>query len=143
MSVDLTSQEFQDAVSTIVETKTYNWISDINTSFVLNSGYLVFMMQLGFALVSPQPCISLQPCLLAALRRACAMPSQHACRGGEVCATTGRWPPNNLRPHALLHAAHHRRHSSQKRKKCLLEESYGCLCGGCGVLFVWLGICLW
>ena len=68
MSVDLTSQEFQDAVSTIVETKTYNWISDINTSFVLNSGYLVFMMQLGFALVSPQPCFSWQLCVLAAAK---------------------------------------------------------------------------
>ena len=50
-AMDYTSQDFQDAVSTIVETKTYNWISDINTSFVLTSGYLVFMMQLGFALV--------------------------------------------------------------------------------------------
>ena len=50
-AMDYTSPDFQDAVSTIVETKTYNWISDINTSFVLTSGYLVFMMQLGFALV--------------------------------------------------------------------------------------------
>ena len=53
MSVDITSQDFQDAVSTIVEDKTYNWVADINTSFLLTSGYLVFMMQLGFALVRP------------------------------------------------------------------------------------------
>ena len=45
------SAEFQEAVAAIVETKTYNWIADINTSFLLTSGYLVFMMQLGFALV--------------------------------------------------------------------------------------------
>ena len=48
---DYGSADFQEAVATIVETKTYNWIADINTSFLLTSGYLVFMMQLGFALV--------------------------------------------------------------------------------------------
>ena len=49
---DYTSAGFQEAVAAIVEQKTYNWIFDINASFLLTSGYLVFMMQLGFALVS-------------------------------------------------------------------------------------------
>ena len=49
---DYTSEGFQEAVAAIVEQKTYNWIFDINASFLLTSGYLVFMMQLGFALVS-------------------------------------------------------------------------------------------
>ena len=48
---DYGSAQFQEAVAAVVETKTYNWIADINTSFLLTSGYLVFMMQLGFALV--------------------------------------------------------------------------------------------
>lgn len=50
--MDYSSQEFQDAVSSVVETKTFGWIADINTSFLLTSGYLVFMMQLGFALLT-------------------------------------------------------------------------------------------
>ena len=55
---DYTSAGFQEAVAAIVEQKTYNWIFDINASFLLTSGYLVFMMQLGFALVSAlQYCI--------------------------------------------------------------------------------------
>ncbi|KAK9810023.1 hypothetical protein WJX72_003542 [[Myrmecia] bisecta] len=52
MSLNFTSPEFTDAVTAIVEEKTYNWIGDINASFVLTSGYLVFMMQLGFALLT-------------------------------------------------------------------------------------------
>ena len=51
-TIDYNSTDFQNAVSAVVEAKTYNWILDINTSFLLTSGYLVFMMQLGFALVS-------------------------------------------------------------------------------------------
>lgn len=50
-SPDYGSTDFQEAVAAVVEAKTYNWIADINTSFLLTSGYLVFMMQLGFALV--------------------------------------------------------------------------------------------
>lgn len=50
-SIDYGSAAFQEAVAAVVDTKTKNWISDINTSFLLTSGYLVFMMQLGFALV--------------------------------------------------------------------------------------------
>lgn len=49
---DYTSEGFQEAVAAIVEQKTYNWIFDINASFLLTSGYLVFMMQLGFALLT-------------------------------------------------------------------------------------------
>lgn len=49
---DYGSADFQEAVAAIVEAKTSNWISDINTSFLLTSGYLVFMMQLGFALLT-------------------------------------------------------------------------------------------
>ena len=54
---DYTSAGFQEAVAAIVEQKTYNWIFDINASFLLTSGYLVFMMQLGFALVSACYCL--------------------------------------------------------------------------------------
>ncbi len=54
---DYTSAGFQEAVAAIVEQKTYNWIFDINASFLLTSGYLVFMMQLGFALVSACCCL--------------------------------------------------------------------------------------
>lgn len=50
-TVDYGSTAFQEAVAAVVDSKTKNWISDINTSFLLTSGYLVFMMQLGFALV--------------------------------------------------------------------------------------------
>ena len=54
---DYSSAGFQEAVAAIVEQKTYNWIFDINASFLLTSGYLVFMMQLGFALVSARYCL--------------------------------------------------------------------------------------
>nr|AEJ07736.1 ammonium transporter 1.2 [Asterochloris sp. Armaleo 7/29/2003] len=50
--VDITSPAFEEAVAEIVEAKTYNWIGDINIEFVLASGYLVFIMQLGFALLT-------------------------------------------------------------------------------------------
>lgn len=50
-TIDYGSTAFQEAVAAVVDSKTSNWISDINTSFLLTSGYLVFMMQLGFALV--------------------------------------------------------------------------------------------
>ena len=64
-TIDYSSTDFQNAVSAVVEAKTYNWILDINTSFLLTSGYLVFMMQLGFALVS-----SVQTCALSRLQSA-------------------------------------------------------------------------
>lgn len=51
-TIDYGSTAFQEAVAAVVDSKTSNWISDINTSFLLTSGYLVFMMQLGFALLT-------------------------------------------------------------------------------------------
>ncbi|KAK9803465.1 hypothetical protein WJX73_004901 [Symbiochloris irregularis] len=49
--VDLSSPDFAAAVAPLVSQGT-SFISDINASFVLTSGYLVFMMQLGFALLT-------------------------------------------------------------------------------------------
>ena len=83
----LVSGDFNSTVNSLVQGKVFNWISDINISFLLSmaspaddrktrvnllsrccgvselysnldllpaaSGYLVFSMQLGFALVSP------------------------------------------------------------------------------------------
>ena len=40
---DFTSTAFNSSVIALVQSKTYNWIGDINASFVLQSGYLVFM----------------------------------------------------------------------------------------------------
>ena len=42
---DFTSAGFNSSVTALVQDKTYNWIGDINASFVLQSGYLVFMSE--------------------------------------------------------------------------------------------------
>lgn len=42
---DFTSSAFNSSVIALVQSKTYNWIGDINASFVLQSGYLVFMSE--------------------------------------------------------------------------------------------------
>ena len=42
---DFTSTDFNSSVIALVQSKTYNWIGDINASFVLQSGYLVFMSE--------------------------------------------------------------------------------------------------
>ena len=42
---DFTSAGFNSSVIALVQDKTYNWIGDINASFVLQSGYLVFMSE--------------------------------------------------------------------------------------------------
>ena len=47
---DVGSQSFNDTVTALITNQTA-WYSDVNASFVLTSGYLVFMMQLGFLLV--------------------------------------------------------------------------------------------
>ncbi len=48
---DIGSQSFNDTVNALITNGT-SWYADVNASFVLTSGYLVFMMQLGFLLVS-------------------------------------------------------------------------------------------
>lgn len=45
---DFTSAAFNSSVIALVQAKTYNWIGDINASFVLQSGYLVFMSKAPF-----------------------------------------------------------------------------------------------
>ena len=47
---DFTSSAFNSSVIALVQSKTYNWIGDINASFVLQSGYLVFMSESPFVL---------------------------------------------------------------------------------------------
>ena len=50
---DIGSQSFNDTVNALISNGT-SWYQDVNASFVLTSGYLVFMMQLGFLLVRPR-----------------------------------------------------------------------------------------
>lgn len=42
---DFTTTAFNSSVTQLIQDKTYNWIADINASFVLQSGYLVFMSE--------------------------------------------------------------------------------------------------
>ncbi|CAL8463541.1 g3075 [Coccomyxa elongata] len=52
----LTSTDFSTAVTTQVKDLTFGWIPNINQAFVLSDGYFVFVMQLGFAMLTAGSC---------------------------------------------------------------------------------------
>ena len=143
---DYTSAGFQEAVAAIVEQKTYNWIFDINASFLLTSGYLVFMMQLGFALVSACYRYSAVESVLGhfATSRLYITPI-----GLGICpmsASVVRSVCSTAEPRVdsmCFDAAHYWSCASQEREVRVFKKSHGCLCWGCGIFPLRLRICIW
>ena len=144
---DYTSAGFQEAVAAIVEQKTYNWIFDINASFLLTSGYLVFMMQLGFALVSEcyrwiaefyQPFStvrSVYPWIWPYIDLGICPVSSSVVR--TFCSTAEPRVDS-----MCFDAAHYWSCASQERQVRVFEKSDGCLCWGCGIFPFRLRICI-